>query len=267
MMATLGVALRGSTLKRYMEFIWYRALAEIKADVSRGFLGFAWWIIEPVMYMGAFYVIFGLIFRQRGADYVPFLLCGLVVWKWFDSAIRNASTSITHNMWLIYQVYLPKMVFPVIATLISTLRFALVFSMLLLFLLASGLPVTAAWFTGLPLLLLLQVALILGLAMIFAAIVPFIPDVKFLIDNCLLLLFFLSGIFFRFDAIPASLRPFFDLNPMAVIIHGYREILIAGQPLDWQALWPVVLMSAGFITLGVALLSRWDRIYPKKAFL
>ncbi len=138
MMATLGVALRGSTLKRYMEFIWYRALAEIKADMSRGFLGFAWWIIEPVMYMGAFYVIFGLIFRQRGADYVPFLLCGLVVWKWFDSAIRNASTSITHNMWLIYQVYLPKMVFPAIATLISTLRFAVVFSMLLLFLLARA---------------------------------------------------------------------------------------------------------------------------------
>lgn len=54
------------------------------------------------MYMGAFYVIFGLIFRQRGTDYVPFLLCGLVVWKWFDSAIRNASTSITHNMRLIY---------------------------------------------------------------------------------------------------------------------------------------------------------------------
>ena len=53
MMAPLDVVLRGSTIKRYTEFIWYRALAEIRADVSRGFLGFAWWIVKPLLYTGA----------------------------------------------------------------------------------------------------------------------------------------------------------------------------------------------------------------------
>lgn len=260
-------SLKIEAFKRYSEFIWYRALAEIRADVSRGFLGFIWWVAEPILYMGAFYIIFGLVFMQRGEDYVSFLLCGLVVWKWFDSSVRNASTSITHNMWLIYQVYLPKTVFPIIAVVISTLRFAVVFCMLLIFLLASDIPVTVAWFTDLPLLLLLQMVLMLGLAMTFAAIVPFIPDMKFLIDNGMMLLFFLSGIFFRFDAIPESLRPFFDLNPIAVLIHGYRNILIEGQQLDWFAMWPVVVISLGLLTLGWMLLRRWNFIYAKRAFL
>jgi lipopolysaccharide transport system permease protein len=83
----------------------------------------------------------------------------------------------------------------------------------------------------------------------------------------MMLLFFLSGIFFRFDAIPESLRPYFDLNPIAVIIHAYREVLIAGQPLEWSAMWPVAVMSVGFLTLGGILLKRWDRIYAKRAFL
>lgn len=254
-------------MNSYLEFIWYRALAEIKADVSRGFLGFAWWIIEPVLYMGAFYLIFGLIFQQRGENYLPFLLCGLVAWKWFASSVQNASTSISRNMALIYQVYLPKVVFPVITVIISTMKFAFVFTILLIFLVASGVPVTAAWFTDLPLLLLLQLALMLGLAMVLSATEPFVPDLKFLVDNGMLLLFFLSGIFFRLDAIPESLRFYFDLNPVAVIIHGYREILISGHHLQWHSMLTVVLTSLCLLVLGGLLLWRWDRVYAKKAFL
>lgn len=252
---------------RYPEFIWYRALAEIRADMSRGFLGFFWWIAEPMLYMAAFFVVFGLVFNQRGEDYVAFLLCGLVIWKWFDSSVRNASTSITHNMWLIYQVYLPKVVFPIIAVVISTLRFTLVFCLLVMFLMATGTPITTAWLADLPVILLLLIALILGLAMTFAALVPFAPDLKFLLDNGMMLLFFLSGIFFRFDAIPETLRPFFDLNPIAVLIHAFRLILISGQHIEWKTMWPVVIASVGFIALGATLLNRWDRIYAKRAFL
>lgn len=254
-------------LVRYLEFIWYRAIAEVRADISRSFLGFAWWIVEPVLYMGTFYVVFGYIFHQRGENYVPFLLSGLVTWKWFASAVQNTSTSITRSMGLIYQVYLPKVVFPVIAIVGSTLRFILVFMILLFFLVLSGLPVTSAWFIDLPTLLIVQFLFILGLGMTLAAIVPFVPDLKFLIDNMILLLFFMAGIFFRFDAIPPALQSYFNINPMAVIIHGYREILIYGNHIQWMRMFPVVIESFILLTVGWMLLKRWNRVYAKKAFL
>lgn len=254
-------------LRSYVEFTWYRALAEMRADVARGFLGFAWWFLEPLLYLAAFYVIFGLVFQQRGERYVQFLLCGLIVWKWFASSVQNASASITCNMGLIYQVYLPKETFPIIAVITSTLRFAFVFLLLLVFLVFSDVPVTLAWILDLPLLLITQIVLMLGFGMVAAALVPFVPDLKFVIDNGLLLLFFLSGIFFRFDAIPESIRPYFDINPMAVLIHEYRHVLIEGRHVDWIAVWPVIAIGACFVLVGEVMLKRWDRIYAKKAFL
>lgn len=254
-------------LKRQFEFIWYRALAEILSDISKGFLGFIWWVAEPIFYMAVFYVIFGLVFKQNSDNYVSFLLCGLVVWKWFDSSIRNSSMSIQQNMGLIRQVYLPKVVFPLISITNSTLRFAMVFSLLLGFLLTQGNTPTLSWLINLPLLLILQILLMTGIGMTFAAIVPFVPDVKFLLDNGMMLLFFLSGIFFRFENIPDFLLPYFKLNPIGMLIASYRHVLLTGQGLDWNSLVPVIAITLFFLLLGSYLLCKYDRSYAKRAFV
>lgn len=254
-------------MKRYFEFIWHRALAEIQADISRVMLGILWWILEPLLYLLAFYVIFGIVFQQRGENYVSFLLTGLVVWKWFASTINNAMTSIARNMTLIYQVYLPKLAFPMISMIICGFRFAIVFMILLFFLTVTGGVVTSAWLIDLPLLLLLQVFFMLGVAMTLAAIGPFVPDIKRIVENGMLLLFFLSGIFFRFDAIPDSLRPYFDFNPMAVLIHNYREVLLEGRHVDWGSFWPIGILTFFFLGVGTLLLVKLDRAYAKRAFL
>lgn len=259
--------MRNSGLNRQMEFIWYRAIAEIRSDLSRGFLGFLWWVAEPILYMGVFYIIFGIVFAQKGNNYVSFLLSGLVFWKWFDSSIRNASVSIQHNMGLIYQVYLPKYVFPIISITNSTLRFCLVFAFLLLFLIIMGLAPNINWFIHLPFLLLLQMLLMIGIGMTVAAIVPFIPDIKFLVDNGMLLLFFLSGIFFRFDKIPDKLLPYFKLNPIGILISEYRHVLLTGEAADWFNLIPAFIIAVLFLILGCYLLRKFDHDYAKKAFL
>lgn len=78
-------------MQSYMEFIWYRALAEMRVDISRGFLGFTWWIIEPVLYMGTFYVIFGFISAAgRGLCVFPALRsCGMEVVREFGAERLN----------------------------------------------------------------------------------------------------------------------------------------------------------------------------------
>lgn len=251
--------------RRHLEFVWYRALAEVRADSARNLFGFLWWIAEPVLYMGVFYVLFGLVLQQRGEHYVAFLLCGLAAWKWFDSAIKNASQSIGHSMPLIQQVYLPKWVFPAIAVTASTFRFGFVLAILLVFLFVSDVPVTAQWVIALPQLLGLQFLLTLGLAMILAAITPFVPDLKLVIDNGMMLLFFISGIFFRFDAIPDGLRIYFELNPLGMLIQAYRRVLVEGGTLEPLSMWPVLVLGAMSTLVGMLLLNKWDRIYVKRA--
>jgi lipopolysaccharide transport system permease protein len=248
--------------QHYLELVWYKALAELRAEAARAYLGFLWWIIEPVMYMAAFYVVFGLVFERGGPDFAPFLLCGLVAWKWFGSTVTVSSNTIAANAALMQQVYLPKYLFPAIVVVINTLKFAAVFAVLLVFLLVYGYEPSVAWLS-LPLVMLIQFLLIASLAGVVSAIVPFMPDFRLLLDNFMMLLFFLSGIFFDISTVSEKLQFLLRLNPMAVIIENYRLVLIKGQ-------WPDGLhlgVVCGIALIGVWLAGRvfrhYDRIYPK----
>jgi lipopolysaccharide transport system permease protein len=248
--------------RHYLQLVWYKALAELHAEAARAYLGFLWWIVEPLLYMSAFYVVFGLIFQRGGPDFVPFLLCGLVVWKWFGSTIASSSNAIPANAALMQQVYLPKHLFPAIVLIINTIKFALIFGLLLLFLLIYGVVPAVAWL-ALPALVAIQFLLIAGVAGLVSAIVPFLPDLRLMLDQVLMLLFFLSGIFFDISAVSGRLHIILMMNPMAVLIESYRTVLIEGQ---WPAALPLALTFAGSL-LGIAgaaaVLKRYDRIYPK----
>ncbi len=222
-------------MRHYLELIGYKAYAELRAEAARAYLGFLWWIMEPVLYMAVFYVVFGVLFQRGGEDFAPFLLCGLVVWKWFDSTVRSGANAISSNAGLMRQVYLPKFVFPSIVILVNTVKFLVVMGLLLLFLQVYGLPIFTSWL-ALPLLFATQMLLIAAVTLLAAAVIPFLPDLKLLIDNGLTLLFFLSGVFFGLDTIPEGLRPYFSLNPMATLIDGYRKVLLHGLWPDWHSL-------------------------------
>lgn len=249
------------------KFSCYRAKTHIKAESSALFLGILWKVIEPILYLGAFYLIFGLIFQQKGENYAPFLLIGLVVWKWFASSINASINSIQQNMPLIYQVYIPKYVFPLTSIIASIFPFLVVFSILLFALVVIGPGFHMAWLIELPVLIFIQLLFITGVSLILAAVVPFIPDIKFIIDSVLMLLFFLSGIFFKFDQLPDKYQVIFNLNPIGVIISNFRYVLIEGRSLDWSNLMPVTVISIAFLWIGFFLLSKNDRVYAKREFV
>jgi lipopolysaccharide transport system permease protein len=115
----------------YGELVLYGVYTDLRTEVARRFLGFAWWILEPVMYMAVFYLVFGLGLRQGGPDYVPFLLSGMVAWKWFDGSVRQASNCIVMNAGLIQQIFVPKYVFGLIQIFTNTFKFLLILVLLI----------------------------------------------------------------------------------------------------------------------------------------
>ena len=249
-------------MQAYLDLIRYKVYAELSAEAARTFLGILWWLIEPVLYMSVFYLIFGVMFQRGGEGFVYFLLVGLVVWKWFDSSIRSGMVSLQTNAAVIQQVYQPKFIFPVIVVLINTSKFLFVMLLLLLFLLISGKPPSISWLALLPL-IGVQFVLIAGITSLCATVIPFVPDLKWVVDNGLTMLFFLSGVFFEISAMPEYFHDWLRLNPMAVLIEGYRSALLLGQMPDWGQLFWVLLFSCILIVAAVGVFNRYDRIYPK----
>ena len=147
---------------KYLDIILFKTWADLRAEASRAYIGFLWWFIEPILYMATFYLLFGLGLRYGGENFVYFLLCGLVPWKWFSSTISNGSRAIEANAGVIHQVYLPKYILPSITVMINTVKFSIILPLLLVFLIISDLPPTIHWLGLLPV-ISLQFLLILSI--------------------------------------------------------------------------------------------------------
>jgi lipopolysaccharide transport system permease protein len=170
--------------------------------------------------------------------------------------------SLETNAAVIQQVYQPKFIFPVIVVLINTAKFLFVMLLFLLFLLISGKQPSISWLALLPL-IGVQFVLIAGITSLCATVIPFVPDLKWVVDNGLTMLFFLSGVFFDISALPEHFQGWLRLNPMAVLIEGYRSALLLGQMPDWGQVFWVLLFACILIVVAVGVFTRYDRIYPK----
>ncbi|MDB4575814.1 ABC transporter permease [bacterium] len=249
-------------VRQYLLLILQKASSDLVAEVRQGYLGIIWWVLEPVLYLSVFYFLFVIVFDRGGSDAVAFLLIGLVIWKWFGSSIPKCSNCISTNNGLIRQIYLPKLILPVMTVVTATIKFLIVFFLLLIFLLALGYEANLTWFS-LPLLVFVQFLFTLAVGSILAAIIPFLPDLRVIIDNAMMLLFFLSGIFFDFSSVSLEAQRLLHLNPMLGLIESYRSVLVSGVWPDWHIVGYILIMSVVFLIIGWYLLHRYDRVYPK----
>ncbi|MDM8547028.1 ABC transporter permease [Candidatus Venteria ishoeyi] len=248
---------------RYFELVLYKTYADLKAESERTYLGFLWWVFEPILFMGVFYVIFGLLMKRGTEDFVPFLLIGLTTWQWLKSCISHGALSITNGRHLMQRVHLPKVIFPIVVILTDSVKFVFIFVLLLIFLWLSGYtPNLNYW--ALPLVLFTQLLVIIAVTLLEAAIVPFVPDLRFVIETVLHALFFLTGIFFNAaDIVPEEFKFYFYLNPMANLIEDYRNILMYDRLPDFSSLAVIAACSLFTIWLAVRIIKRYEYVYPR----
>ncbi len=245
----------------YRELIWYKGMADLHAEAARAYVGFIWWVLEPLLYMSAFYVAFGLGVRNGGVNTLVFLLCGLVPWKWFSSTIKSGSDSIQANGGLIQQVYLPKYVLPWMVVVTNSMKFLIILGLLLV-LVAAVHGVSWSWL-ALPAVMLVELMLVAALASLAAAVVPLVPDLSLVIDNGILVLMFVSGVFTDVSRLPPTLAHLLAFNPVVQVIAGFRAVLLNDTWPAWGNLAWVALFSVFVYGLALRLLQHFDRIYPK----
>ncbi|HEU5399190.1 MAG TPA: ABC transporter permease [Gammaproteobacteria bacterium] len=247
---------------RYLDLVIYKGIADLNTEASRAYIGFVWWVLEPLLYMGAFYIAFGLGLRGGGIGMLLFLLCGLVPWKWFSSAVSNGSHTIQSNIGLIQQIYLPKYILPGIVLVTTGVKFLIILALLLVLAVGLGHGPALPWL-AIPVLVLAELVFALATASLAGAVVPLVPDLGLIIDNGLIVMMFLSGIFFSVKTLTPTARILIEINPMVTIIGGFRDVLIDHHWPDWGGLGYTFLVSAGIYAVAYAIMRHFDRVYPK----
>ncbi len=248
----------------YLELILFSTYAELRAERARSYLGLIWWVLEPAMMMGTFFLVFSVVLKNNQPDYVPFLLVGLALWQWFKSCVSHGGYAIWTQLNLVRQVKLPAQVFPSVQILADTVKFIFILALLVTILWCSGYPPNAAYIALIPV-LLVELVFAAGAAYVVAAVVPLVPDLRFVIEQCLTVLMFLSGVVFALSSVPEPVRAWFALNPIAVLIDAGRGILLHARWPDWGALGRVALISLALYALGTFLITRLTPRYVKLA--
>lgn len=207
------------------------------------------------MQMLVFVFLFRRVLPLDIPDYPSFVFIGVLAWSWFQTALSLATGAITDNRDLIRRPGFPTAVLPLVTVTTHLIHFLLALPILLLFIALGGGRLTSTILT-LPLVILLQFLLILGLGYLVATIHVTFRDTQHLLGVFLMLLFYLTPVFYDASIIPARYQLFYHLNPMFHLIAAYRTILIQGSLPDLRTLLILGALVGGLLWLGHTVFTR-----------
>lgn len=227
---------------RELLFTWTKR--DFKVRYSQSILGAAWAIIQPLSLMIVFSVIFSTFLKvpTGGIPYPVFAYTALLPWTFFSNSLSFAIPSLVGNMNLVSKIYFPREILPLSSIFVCLIDFLISVSILVMLFVWYRTPI--GWSVLLaPFILLIQIVLIYGISLLASAINVFYRDVRFIIPLVLQVWMYLSPIIYPANLVPEWLKPFYFINPMAVIIDSYRRLLLYQQMPDWPYLGLTIVIS------------------------
>jgi len=217
---------------------------DLKLRYNRSVMGIAWSFVTPLSQLLVLNLVFTRVVPLGIPAYGSFLLVGLLTWTWFSISLDQATGSIVDHRELVRQPGFPVGLLPVITVATNLVQFLLALPVLALVIIVAGISVGPA-LAALPLLIAIQFLFTLGLSFFIATFHVTFRDTKHLLSVLLLLGFYLTPIFYPAERAPERLALLYQLNPMAVLIESYRDVLLENR------LPPVVPL---LLTSGVSVL-------------
>jgi lipopolysaccharide transport system permease protein len=237
-------------LWHYRELLYFLTWRDIKIRYKQTALGVAWAVLQPLIAMVIFSVIFGQ-FANLPSDGIPypvFSYTGLLPWGLFSGALLRAGTSLVTNANLITKVYFPRLVIPISAVAAGLVDFAISFVVLLGLMLYYKITLTWRIFT-IPLFVLLALLTAMAVSLWLSALNVQYRDVQHMIPFLIQAWMYASPVAYSASLVPAGpWRIIYSLNPMAGVIEGFRWALLGGNP-------PDVLMAISVIMVLLLLVS------------
>lgn len=236
----------------YWQSLWLLTSRDLRVRYSTSFLGYVWSVLDPlVMALIYWFVFTQIVDRPIGSDpYIVFLLAGLLPWTWFNGAVGESARAFIKDSKLVRSTRIPHTVWVNRIVLSKGIEFIAAIPVIMLFAIVFGAVPTwgVLW---LPVAIVLQAVLTVGLALIIAPLVVFFRDLERAVKLILRFLFYASPIIYGLSDLPAGLELWASFNPLAGIISLYRSSFFPDQ-LDVRAVLIAAAMS--FVVLGIGAL-------------
>ncbi|EEB79433.1 ABC-2 type transporter superfamily protein [marine gamma proteobacterium HTCC2148] len=213
--------------RQYFSLVDMQARMALQSEASRYYFGYFWWILEPLLFVAVFYLVFSVFLKTRQEDFLVFLMCGKLPFIWFSKSVSQASGSIMANAGLIGRIDIPKTMFPMAIIQEGLYKQSMVFLLLFGVLFVYGYTPSLLWLWLIPIMAVYYL-MIVACSFAGAFLVCFMRDFTMFISLGMMFLMFTSGIFWDVREIgsPAMTDAILTYNPMAFILDAFRQVLM-----------------------------------------
>ena len=248
-------------LKAYRDLFYFLVWRDVKVLYAQTVLGFSWAILNPLVQIIIFSVIFGNVAKiaTDGIPYVLFSTVAIIPWSYMAESMGASSQSLVSGQSLLGKVYFPRVIFPITPILAKLVDFSI--SLMLVVAVMFYYQVSPTWnLVYFPVLVLLMMSVPAGIGLWLSSLAIRYRDVKFAMPFVIRMLIYSAPILYPASAIPEQYRFFYSLNPIVGVIEGYRACLL-GMPMPWEYILPGSLVALLVLIFGAIYFRRMERVF------
>jgi lipopolysaccharide transport system permease protein len=244
------------------ELLYFLVWRDITVRYRHTLVGVGWAVLQPLLAMIVLSVVFGGAARlpSEGVPYPLFAYAGMLAWTFFANAVSSSSNSLVGNAPLITKIYFPRLLIPLAAVVARLADFGITFVLLLGLMVCYRTGFTSQLLV-VPLLVVVAMGLALACGLLLSALNVKYRDVNIALPHVLQFALFATPVFYSSSMLPPGLRSIAMLNPLAVLIEGYRAALF-GRPFDWPALLACITFALLLMVIAMAAFRRMEAQFP-----
>lgn len=251
-------------LWNYREMIVSLVKRDLKGRYKGSFLGFFWMFLNPLLQLAVYTVVFSTIMRMGIEKFYLFLFVALVPWIFFSTCLSGGTGVVLSQQDMVKKIYFPREVLPISFTLSQFINMILSFVVIFIVVLFSGIEINFIAWLYLPIIMLIEFILALGITYIVSALNVFYRDLQQIMGIISMAWMYLTPIVYPVDLVPEQFVKLFYLNPMTSIIIAYRDILYYGRIPEMNMLLNAVVMGIAFLVIGQLVFSKLSRRFVEE---
>ena len=247
-------------LKEYRDLFYFLVWRDIKALYAQTILGFSWAIIQPLVQIVLFTIIFGKVAKLStdGIPYILFSSVAIIPWSYMSQAMTASSQSLIQGSNMLGKIYFPRLIFPIVPCLSRLVDFGI--SIVIILCLLLYYRVSPTWnLIFFPLFLMMMMSIPIGMGLWFSSLAIRFRDVKYAMNFVIQILMYSAPIVYSASSMPEQYRLIYSINPIVGVIEGYRACIL-GTPMPWFYILPGMITAAILLVSGAYYFKRMERI-------
>ena len=248
----------------YRLMIYSLVKRDLRGKYKGSVLGFMWTFVNPLLQLLVYNMVFSIIMKAGVEKFYLYLFVGLIPWLFFSAAITGGSTCIIAQKDLIKKIRFPREIIPISFVTSQFVNMLLSFIVVILVSLVSGVHLTVGGILCLPVIMLVEYIMALGIALISSSLTVYFRDLEHILAIIAMAWLYATPICYPETMVPEKYLSLYRLNPVTPIVNAYRDVLYYGRTPDLTTL--LIAIGIGLVTvlIGVLVFGRLQRRFAEE---